>query len=295
METMRLFIIALPTQKTTIGLLTEACQTLNVDYEILNPDEVAPIDVMVKPGDMVYRVSDASHYGCLELEYDLIKRGAVSFYKNNDIFYLNSEEIDVFILDDKNIPLPKTISYIPKDRDALRRCVDYLGGFPICIKALGGSHGVGVMKVDSYGSLFSVADYIRQQKGRAVLKEYCNVTSSARLIVLGDKVIDSIEYSANKDDFRSNEGKVPNVTPKKFDAAIEEAAIKAVDKLGLEFGGVDIMITEDGPKIAEVNNPCFFARCQLLTGVNTAKQMVEYLIEKTKNATYGRLEDNGEN
>ena len=85
METMRLFIIALPTQKTTIGLLTEACQTLNVDYEILNPDEVAPIDVMVKPGDMVYRVSDASHYGCLELEYDLIKRGAVSFYKNNDI------------------------------------------------------------------------------------------------------------------------------------------------------------------------------------------------------------------
>lgn len=138
------------------------------------------------------------------------------------------------------------------------------------------------MKVDSYGSLFSVADYIRQQKGRVVLKEYCSLASSARLIVLGNRVIDSIEYSANKDDFRSNEGKVPNVTPKKFDAVVEEAAIKAVDKLGLEFGGVDIMITEGGPRIAEANNPCFFARCQLLTGVNVARQMVKYLIEKTK-------------
>ena len=283
METTRLFIIALPTQKTTIGLLTEACQTLNVDYKILNPEEVAPIDIGVRPGDMVYRVSDASHYGCLELEYDLIKRGAVSFYKNNNIFYLNSEEIDAFILDNKDVSLPKTISYIPKDREALRRCVDYLGGFPICIKALGGSHGVGVMKVDSYGSLFSVADYIRQQKGRAVLKEYCNVTSSARLIVLGNKVIDSIEYSANKDDFRSNEGKIPNVRSKKFDTVIEEAAIKAVDKLGLEFSGVDIMITESGPKIAEVNNPCFFARCQLLTGVDIARQIVGFLIKKSRN------------
>ena len=280
MEMMRLFIIALPTQKTTTRLLVEACQMLDLNYEVLNPAEVAPVDIEVKPGDMVYRVSDASHYGCLELEYDLIKRGAVSFYKQNDIFYLNTEEIDTFILNDKNVPLPKTIYYIPTDREALRRCVDYLGGFPICIKALGGSHGVGVMKVDSYGSLFSVADYIRQQKGRAVLKEFCDVTSTARLIVLGNRVIDSIEYSANKDDFRSNEGKVPNVMPKKFDTEIEEVAIKAVDELGLEFGGVDIMLTEDGPKIAEVNNPCFFARCQLLTGVNIAKQMVEYLIKK---------------
>lgn len=83
---MRLFIIALPTQKTTTRLLVEACQMLDLKYEVLNPEEVAPVDIEVKPGDMVYRVSDASHYGCLELEYDLIKRGAVSFYKQNDIF-----------------------------------------------------------------------------------------------------------------------------------------------------------------------------------------------------------------
>lgn len=207
----------------------------------------------------------------------------MSFYKDDNIFYLNSEEIDTFILDNKNVPLPKIMYYIPKDRDALRRCVDYLGGFPICIKVLGGSHGVGVMKVDSYGSLFSVADYIKQQKNGAVLKECCDVVSSARLIVLGDKVIDSIEYSANKDDFRSNEGKVPNVMPKKFDKTVKKVAIKAVQELGLEFGGVDIMITNNGPKIAEVNNPCFFARCQLLTGIDIARQMVEYLVKKGKN------------
>lgn len=54
----------------------------------------------------------------------------------------------------------------------------------------------------------------------------------------------------------------------------------AVKALGLEFGGVDVMITNDGPKVVEVNYPCFFPRCQMLTGVDIAGQMVEYLVNK---------------
>ena len=180
-----------------------------------------------------------------------------------------------------SIPIPKTVNYIPENRDALRQCVEELGGFPIIIKALGGSHGVGVMRADSLESLFSVSDYLRTTGERFVLKEYCNVLSTARLIVLGDKVIDSIEYSANKNDFRSNEGKTPNVAPKKFDSRVEEVAIKATHSLGLEFGGVDIMVTDSGPKVAEVNFPCFFPRCQLLTGTDIAGMMVDYLMGKS--------------
>lgn len=112
------------------------------------------------------------------------------------------------------------------------------------------------------------------------MKEYCNVTSSARLIVLGDKVIDSIEYSAPKGDFRSNEGKTPNVSQKRFSETVNEIAVQAVKALGLEFGGVDIMITDNGAKVAEVNYPCFFPRCQMLTGTDIAGQMIKYLRDK---------------
>lgn len=276
---MTLFIITTKGQEITTKLLTEACEEHNIKYKILDPESTNPLDVAIeKNSDAVYRIATASHYGAAELEWALIFKGAKSFYRNDNSLLI--KRIDAMVFEKYGVPAPKTVPYLPKDRAVLLKCVEDLGGFPIIIKSLGGSHGVGVMRVDSQQSLFSVSDYLREQGEMIVLKEYCNVTSSARLIVLGDKVIDSIEYSAPKGDFRSNEGAVPNVAPKKFDSHIEEIAINATHALGLEFGGVDIMITEDSAKVAEVNYPCFFPRCQMLTGTDIAGQMVEYLMGK---------------
>lgn len=280
---MKLFIITSPTQKTTNDLIATACEARGIEYELLDPDLVAPSGIKCDTSDMVYRVTDAFHYGHLELEHHLISRGVVSFYKNNALpFIMNAEEIDSILLPELGIATPKTVNYMPRDRSSLLKCVDYLGGFPIIIKALGGSHGVGVMKIDSTQSLFSVGDYLRKQGGMFVMKEFCNVTSTARIIVLGNEVVDSIEYTANNGDFRSNEGVKPNVAPEKFSKEVEELAIKAAHALGLEFGGVDIMITNKGPKVAEVNFPCFFSRCQMITGVDIAGMMVDYLVAKSK-------------
>lgn len=275
---MKLYIISVEGQETTIDLLTKACEARKIAYEVLFPDKTCPLDVKIKYGDAVYRTAVTSHYGAAELEWDLVFKGAKSFYKDRESLFL--KRIDAMAFESLGVPAPKTINYLPKDRKALMKCVDALGGFPVCLKALGGSHGVGVMRVDSKQSLFSVSDFLREQGEMVVMKEYCDVTSSARLIVLGDEVIDSIEYSAPKGDFRSNEGEVPNVAPKHFSEMVNAIAVRAVKTLGLEFGGVDIMITKDGIKVAEVNYPCFFPRCQLLTGVDIAGRMVEYLRDK---------------
>lgn len=275
---MKLYIITDESQKATTNLLVEACKKRKIPYKLLIPSQTCPSDIVVKKGDAVYRVATGCYYGASELEWELVLKGAKSFY--TDYSALLFRKIDAMLFDKFKIPAPKTINYLPKDRTALMKCVDELGGFPVCLKALGGSHGIGVMRVDSRESLFSVSDYLRKQGDMVVMKEYCNVTSTARLIVLGDKVIDSIEYSAPKGDFRSNEGKTPNVSPKKFGSEINDTAIRAVKSLGLEFGGVDIMITGDGPKVAEVNMPCFFPRCQMITGTDIAGQMVEYLMNK---------------
>lgn len=281
-KTMELFIITTESQKTTNHLLEEACKKRGVQYRFLDPAEVCPLDINVSKGDAVYRVTDAFHYGHFELECHLIEKGVISFYDKSKLpFTLNAENIDSVLFSQLAITTPKTINYLPEDRSSLLKSVEYLGGFPIIIKALGGSHGVGVMKIDSKQSLFSVSDFLRGQGGIYVMKEFCNIKSTARIIVLGDKVIDSIEYIAKNDDFRSNEGTHPNVVAKKFTTEIEELAIKATHALGLEFGGVDIMITNDGAKVAEVNYPCFFPRCQMLTGTDIAGMMIDYLLEKS--------------
>lgn len=275
---MKLYIIAKSPDETSTALLKKACEARNIDHEILIPLETNPSSITIKSGDAVYRTATSSNYGAAELERDLIMKGAKSFRSPEEAFIMQKDETLLFR--EHNIPTPKTITYLPKDKTALKKCVEEVGGFPVCVKMLGGSHGAGVMRIDGLQSLISVSDYLRASGKPVVMKEYCDVTSTARLIVLGDKVIDSIEYTAPEGDFRSNEGIKPNVSPKTFNQEVNNVAVSAVKALGLEFGGVDIMVTKNGPKVAEVNSPCFFPRCQLLTGTDIAGQMVEYLIKK---------------
>ncbi len=272
---MKIFFISTGEQGVSLNLLTEACAKRDIDYVVLNPENINPLDIQIEPGDAVYRLATASHYGATELEWSLIMKGAKSFRGPKNLPLIRG--FDLMMFERAGVPTPKTVPYIPRDRAALEKCVDELGGFPVCLKVLGQSHGAGVMRVDSLQSLFSVSDYVRAHGGQSVMKEYCNVTSSARLIVLDGKVIDSIEYSANKGDFRSNEGEQPNVKAKTFSDEVNQIAVKAIETLDLKFGGVDIMITPKGPVVAEVNCPCFFPRCQLLTGTDIAGQMIDYL------------------
>ncbi len=263
----------------TCKLLTDACEVRGIEYEILDPATVNPLKVQLQPGDGLYRIATAHYNGAAELEYMLVNPQVATFL-NNPLSL--GDRRDATMYAKLNIAAPKTVNYVPSDRKVLLEVVEELGGFPVILKAMGGSHGVGVMRLDSPESLFSVSDFARHGGSELLLKEYCSVRSSARLIVLGDKVIDSIEYSAPKGDFRSNEGASPNVSPRRFDTEVEQLAVHATNAQGLEFGGVDIMLTDDGPKVAEVNFPCFFPRCQMLTGTDIAGQMVDYLRKKSE-------------
>jgi len=116
-----------------------------------------------------------------------------------------------------------------------------------------------------------------------ILREFIDQPTHARLIVLGDQVVDSIEYVAQGDDFRTNAGDTPSVRPKKFSPEMEAIAVQAVTVLGLEFGGVDMMTDEAGNDVVlETNFPCYFVRAQEATGTDVAGKMVEYLMAKSK-------------
>jgi RimK family alpha-L-glutamate ligase len=178
---------------------------------------------------------------------------------------------------------PKTVFNLSKDRDFLKTAVELVGGFPLILKNLGGSHGVGVMKVDSFESLASIVDFFvgKDMGDSTILKEFINVKAHARLIVLGNKVIDSIEYRMTGEDFRSNVGSKPTVRVKKFGPEIEQLAVRAVSVLEKDFGGVDILVDENNkPYLAEVNTPCYFVRSQKISGVDVSGQLISHLASK---------------
>lgn len=263
---------------TTKKLLQEACVKRNVEYVAISSESYdATNPPEVKNGDMIYRVSP-SLLAC-EIERAIIQPDSRTLYKDNSLAFTSYKQFP--FVKQNNLHIPETIYHNTRDKKLLAKYAEALGGFPIVVKVLGGSHGVGVMKIDSLGSLFSVVDVVVQNELECKFMEFIDVKSSARLIVLGDKVIDSIEYMAPEGDFRSNEGGDPNVIAKKFSPEVEDLAIRATALRGANFGGVDILIdANEHMYLAEVNFPCFFPRAQETTGTDIAGMMIDYLLAK---------------
>lgn len=285
MEKKHSFFCIFENEDTSAKLLRKSCEERSIEFIHINPvDFDYTSKIHFEKGDLLYRIKTGQ--GAKNVERFLVNDKVTTFFVNFEVG--NAIYENMFFHDKYGIPTPKTVFNIPTDRDLLKKYVEYCGGFPVIIKAMGGSHGVGVMKIDSLSSLLSVSDYLLSKKfgngnGDIVMKEFINVTRSARLIALGGKVIDSIEYQAPSGDFRSNEGGIPNVEKKIFSDEINETAVRATQVLGLEFGGVDILIDEKGNHyVAEVNFPAFFPRAQMLSGVDISGMMVDYLVQKSE-------------
>lgn len=262
--------------KQTNELIEHACQQRDISYRPLDALDVDFSNLpKLKPQSLLYRVTLGSSYTALERH--LLHQDVVTFY--SDKTRIANDNYATLLHTEAGLPVPKTVFSI--NRQHLDRYIDYLGGFPLIIKVIGGSHGVGVMRVDSRESLVSILDHLDTSKDYYIMREFIETNTSARLTVVGDQVVDSIEYQAPRGDFRTNVG-TPTVVPKKFPDAIQKTAVEAVSVLGIETGGVDILINDHGHYLAEVNFPSFFTRSQHATGTDIAGMMLDYLIDKSK-------------
>lgn len=169
--------------------------------------------------------------------------------------------------------------------DELDDKVKKLGGFPVVMKLTGRSHGQGVSLISSVIELKTNLKKIGTGEiQKYVLRKFLKNNQHARLIVLGNRVVDSIEYILPNDDFRTNATNSPLVKPQIFSEEVEKLAVDAATIAGFEFGGTDILIDKKSGVgyLAEFNSPCNFARAQMVTGSNISGMIVDYLIQKSK-------------
>ena len=276
---MKFFCISKKTQKITRKLLKQSADSKGLEFVDIDVDN---FDIFKKEYQknkgILYRITSGELAKNIEL-FLLQKNKLTTFYKTEKRAFFNA--LDIPLQKFYNIPMPKTETIIKDNYDDLKKIVEKLGDFPIILKVTGLSHGAGVMKMNSMESLLSVIGFLKKSGAmKMVLREYIDSYRHARLIVLGDKVIDSIEYIVPQNDFRTNAGS-PEVRAEKFPDSFSEIAVKAIKIIDLEFGGIDILVGKNNqPYLAEVNFPCYFPRNQLTTGVNISDQMIDYLVDK---------------
>jgi ribosomal protein S6--L-glutamate ligase len=182
------------------------------------------------------------------------------------------------------VGIPKTV--FTRSVSDLDEQIDDMGGFPVIIKLARGTHGNGVVLAETKKAAKSVmqAFYVMDDDGTNILlQEFVKESAGTdiRAFVVGGKVVASMQRQSLDDDFRSNihqggEGKIVKLTDDE-----RKTVQKAAKAMGLPICGVDIMRSDRGPLVLEVNSSPGFA-IEKVTGRNVAAKIIEHVEQNAK-------------
>ena len=201
---------------------------------------------------------------------------AVLLCDNKILMYQTLKENDIKI--PRTFIAPKTFEGLNyRDRSFLKEVIDEIG-FPMVIKEAYGSFGEQVYLANDEASLNKIIDSIGYKD--FLLQEYIASSKGkdVRINVVGDKAIVSM-LRENDNDFRSNISSGGHGSIYQPNKEFIDLDLKATKALGLDFAGVDLMFTENGPILCEVNSNPQFASTLKATGINLADYIADYIIK----------------
>ena len=171
-----------------------------------------------------------------------------------------------------------TFAHDPKQTDEVLKLA---GGAPVVIKLLEGTQGIGVVLADTNRSAVSVVEAFRGAGVNILLQEFIKEAKGAdvRAIVVGNKVVAAYKRQGKEGEFRSNLHTGGHGLPIKLKAAEKNAAIQAAKALGLKVAGVDLLQSERGPLILEVNSSPGLEGVERTTGIDVAGSIIQYMEE----------------
>jgi len=289
---MRIAILSKEPENFTTGRLLEAAKSRGHDVEVVsyldcytkveksNPvvmhhgEKLADFDAIIPRIAASYTRYGATIVRQFEMQGVYTPTTSIALTRSRD--KLRSMQL----LARTGVDIPKTIMARSGIED-VDRLVDDLGGAPIIIKLARGTHGNGVVLAESKKAAKSVlqAFYVMSDDGTNILlQEFIKESAGTdiRAIVVGGKVVASMKRQSLDDDFRSNLHQGGTGTPVKLSDEERKTAIKAAKAMGLNICGVDMMRSERGPLVLEVNSSPGLG-IEKVTGRDVASSMIEYI------------------
>ncbi len=186
------------------------------------------------------------------------------------------------LLSRKGIGLPRTgYAHYPDRIDDLLKNV---GGAPVVIKLLEGTQGIGVVLADTKKAAESIIEAFMGLKANILVQEYIKEAGGAdiRCLVIGGKVVAAMKRQAAPGEFRSNLHRGGSAEVIKLSPAERKTAIDAARIMGLNMCGVDILRSNSGPVVMEVNSSPGLEGIETATGKNVAKMVFDFIEKNAK-------------
>jgi ribosomal protein S6--L-glutamate ligase len=175
--------------------------------------------------------------------------------------------------------IPKTV--FSRNTTDIDNLLEHIGGTPVIIKLARGTHGNGVVLAETKKAAKSVlqAFYLHNEDGTNILlQEFIKESAGEdiRAFVVGGRVVASMKRQSLDDDFRSNLHQGGEGASIKLSDEEKKTAVKAARTMGLPICGVDMMRSEHGPLVLEVNSSPGFG-IEKVTGRNVASKVIDYI------------------
>jgi ribosomal protein S6--L-glutamate ligase len=269
--------------------LVEACKQRNHKVRVLNTLNFS-IDLEEGEPDLFYKQKRIAHFDAVlprvgaSLTY--FGTAVVRQFQQMEVFSANSADgilnsrdklRSLQILSRHKIGIPSTV--FVKDKKDILPAIERVGGAPVIIKLLEGTQGLGVLLADSVSVASSIVEFLQSQKQNVLIQKFVSESRGrdVRAIVVGDQVVAAMRRVAQGQEFRSNVHRGALTERVELDEAYKEVAIRATKLMGLGIAGVDILESDNGPQILEVNSSPGLQGIETCTGLDVAGSMIDYI------------------
>lgn len=176
-----------------------------------------------------------------------------------------------------DIGIPKTIyTNHPKKLDPL---INEIGGAPVVIKLLEGTQGIGVVLAETKKAAKSVVEAFHGLNANMLIQEFIAEAGGAdiRAFVVNGKVVGAMKRQGAEGEFRSNLHQGGSATAVKLTRQQRSVALAAAKAMGLNMAGVDMIESDRGPLVLEVNSSPGLEGIEKATGKNIAGEVIKYI------------------
>jgi len=189
------------------------------------------------------------------------------------------------VLAKAGVEIPKTV--FARESASFEDIVALAGGTPLIIKVARGTHGNGVVLAETPKAAKAVMQAFYVEGVNFLVQEFVKESAGTdiRALVVGGRVVASVMRQSLDGDFRSNTHQGGEGVPVKLTDEERKTAIKAARAMGLPICGVDMMRSERGPLVLEVNSSASILTPERITKRNVAEKIIEYIEQNAKRRT----------
>jgi len=262
-------------------------------FEVADMIDLRKIEIRIdKKTEVLYDGKILKDYDCLYIKgsykYASLLYGLSEIYKDKCFIPIDSQAHIIahnkflnhlHFSSEKMLKMPAT--YFAANVSETKEFLKTLN-YPIILKIPSGTHGKGVIFAESNASASSMIDALEIFKQPVIIQDYINVKSDIRVIVAGEKIVGSMRRIAKQGEVRANAHQGGEAEPFIVTTEMKNMCIEASKKIKASICAIDLVESDYGPLILEVNTSPGLQKITEVTKKNIAIEIVEYLYDETK-------------